>query len=38
MDESFERAMSVRRKVLGDDYVDAVTAKATPSPLRSSSS
>jgi alkylhydroperoxidase/carboxymuconolactone decarboxylase family protein YurZ len=30
MDESFERAMSVRRKVLGDDYVDAVTAKATP--------
>ena len=30
MDESFERAMSVRRKVLGDDYVDAITAKATP--------
>ena len=30
MDESFERAMSVRRKVLGNDYVDAVTAKATP--------
>ncbi len=30
MDESFERAMSVRRAVLGDDYVDAVMAKATP--------
>jgi alkylhydroperoxidase/carboxymuconolactone decarboxylase family protein YurZ len=30
MDESFERAMSLRRAVLGDDYVDGVTAKATP--------
>jgi alkylhydroperoxidase/carboxymuconolactone decarboxylase family protein YurZ len=30
MDESFERAMSVRREVLGDDYVDAVTTRATP--------
>lgn len=30
MDESFERAMSVRRAVLGDEYVDAVMAKATP--------
>lgn len=30
MDESFDRAMSVRRAVLGDDYVDAVMAKATP--------
>jgi alkylhydroperoxidase/carboxymuconolactone decarboxylase family protein YurZ len=30
MDESFERAMSVRRAVLGDDYVDGVTSKATP--------
>jgi len=29
MDDSFERAMSVRRQVLGDDYVDAVNAKAT---------
>jgi len=29
MDESFERAMAVRRQVLGDDYVDAVTTKAT---------
>ncbi|MGH3124365.1 MAG: carboxymuconolactone decarboxylase family protein [Streptosporangiaceae bacterium] len=30
MDESFERAMAVRRAVLGDDYVDAVTEGATP--------
>ncbi len=29
MDESFERAMAVRRQVLGDEYVDAVTTKAT---------
>ena len=30
MDESFERAMSVRRAVLGDDYVDAAVTGATP--------
>jgi alkylhydroperoxidase/carboxymuconolactone decarboxylase family protein YurZ len=30
MEESFERAMSVRRAVLGDDYVDAVMTNATP--------
>ena len=30
MEESFERAMSVRRAVLGDDYVDAVMTSATP--------
>lgn len=30
MNESFERAMAVRRAVLGDEYVDAVMSKATP--------
>jgi alkylhydroperoxidase/carboxymuconolactone decarboxylase family protein YurZ len=30
MGESFERAMAMRRAVLGDEYVDAVMAKATP--------
>jgi len=30
MDESFDRAMAVRRAVLGDEYVDAVMDKATP--------
>jgi len=30
MDESFEQAMSVRRAVLGDEYVDAIMAKTTP--------
>lgn len=30
MDESFERAMAVRRAVLGDDYVDAAMERATP--------
>jgi alkylhydroperoxidase/carboxymuconolactone decarboxylase family protein YurZ len=30
MEESFERAMSVRRAVLGDDYVDAAVTRATP--------
>lgn len=29
MDESFEQAMSVRRAVLGDDYVDQVMTGAT---------
>jgi alkylhydroperoxidase/carboxymuconolactone decarboxylase family protein YurZ len=30
MDESFQQAMTVRRAVLGDDYVDAVMGRATP--------
>jgi alkylhydroperoxidase/carboxymuconolactone decarboxylase family protein YurZ len=30
MSESFERAMSMRRAVLGDEYVDAVLGKTTP--------
>jgi alkylhydroperoxidase/carboxymuconolactone decarboxylase family protein YurZ len=30
MSESFERAMTVRRAVLGDEYVDRVMAKDTP--------
>jgi alkylhydroperoxidase/carboxymuconolactone decarboxylase family protein YurZ len=30
MSESFERAVAVRRAVLGDEYVDAVMAKTTP--------
>jgi 4-carboxymuconolactone decarboxylase len=30
MSESFERAMAVRRAVLGDEYMDRVMAKTTP--------
>ncbi|HEX4287379.1 MAG TPA: carboxymuconolactone decarboxylase family protein [Trebonia sp.] len=30
MTESFERAMAVRRAVLGDEYMDRVMAKTTP--------
>jgi alkylhydroperoxidase/carboxymuconolactone decarboxylase family protein YurZ len=30
MTESFEQAMSMRRAVLGDEYVDAVLARTTP--------
>lgn len=30
MSESFERAMTVRRAVLGDEYVDRVMGKDTP--------
>src|SRR5215469_4012131 len=30
MSESFERAMTVRRAVLGDEYVDRVMSKDTP--------
>jgi alkylhydroperoxidase/carboxymuconolactone decarboxylase family protein YurZ len=30
MDDSFDRAMAVRRAVLGDEYVDAAMSKASP--------
>lgn len=30
MNESFERALAMRRGVLGDDYVDAAMGKASP--------
>jgi alkylhydroperoxidase/carboxymuconolactone decarboxylase family protein YurZ len=30
MEENFDRAMAIRRSVLGDDYVDAAMDNATP--------